>query len=71
MLSRLMKERGDLLLLLIRLKRKTRKDFNVEQTRERTGRPVNTHDVTNVTDRSQTHSAHESETFNVEDEITS
>ena len=46
-----------------------RKDFNVEQTRERTGRPVNTHDVTNVTDSSQTRSAHESETFNVGDEI--
>ena len=46
-----------------------RKDFNVEQTHERTGRPVNTHDVTNVTDSSQTRSAHESETFNVEDEI--
>ena len=46
-----------------------RKDFNVEQTRERTERPVNTHDVTNVTDSSQTRSAHESETFNVEDEI--
>ena len=46
-----------------------RKDFNVEQTRERTGRLVNTHDVTNVTDSSRTRSAHESETFNVEDEI--
>ena len=46
-----------------------RKDFNVEQTHERTGRPVNTHDVTNVSDSSQTRSAHESETFNVEDEI--
>ena len=46
-----------------------RKDFNVEQTRERRERPVNTHDVTNVTDSSQTRSAHESETFNVEDEI--
>ena len=46
-----------------------RKDFNVEQTRERTGRPVNTHDVTDVIDSSQTRSAHESETFNVEDKI--
>ena len=46
-----------------------RKDFNVEHTHERTGRPVNTHDVTNVTDSSQTRSAHERETFNVEDEI--
>ena len=46
-----------------------RKDFNVEQTHERTGRPVNTHDLTNVSDSSQTRSAHESETVNVEDEI--
>ena len=46
-----------------------RKDFNVEQTHERTVRPVNTHDVTNVKDSSQTRSAHESETFNVEDEL--
>ena len=46
-----------------------RKDFNVEQTHERTERPVNAHDVTNVSDSSQTRSAHESETFNVEDEI--
>ena len=46
-----------------------RKDFNVEQTHERTGRLVNMHDMTNVTDNSQTRSAHESETFNVEDEI--
>ena len=46
-----------------------RKDFNVEQTHERTGRLVITHDVINVSDSSQTRSAHESETFNVEDEI--
>ena len=46
-----------------------RKDFNVEQTHERTARPVITHDVINVSDSSQTRSAHESETFNVEDEI--
>ena len=45
-----------------------RKDFNVEQAHERTGRPVITHDVINVSDSSQTRSAHESETFNVEDE---
>ena len=32
-------------------------------------RLVNTQDVTNETDSSQTRSAHESETFNVEDEI--
>ena len=31
-------------------------------------RLVNTHDVTNVSHSSQTRSAHESETFNVEDE---
>ena len=46
-----------------------RENFNVEQTRERTGRPVNTHDVTNATDSSQARAAHESEAFNVEDEI--
>ena len=46
-----------------------RKDFNVEQTHERTERPVNTHDMTNVSDSSQTRSTHESETFNSEDEI--
>ena len=46
-----------------------RKDFYVEQKRERTVRLVNTHAVTNVTDSSQTRSAHESKTFNVEDEI--
>ena len=45
-----------------------RKDFNVEHTRERTVRPVDTHDVTNVTDSSETRSAHASETFNVGDE---
>ena len=36
---------------------------------ERTGRLVITHDVINVSDISQTRSAHESETFNVGDEI--
>ena len=45
-----------------------RKDFNVEQAHERTGRPVITHDVINVPDNPQTRSAHESETFNVGDE---
>ena len=45
-----------------------RKDFNVEQAHERKGRPVITHDVINVSDSSQTRSAHESETFNVGDE---
>ena len=43
--------------------------FNVEQTYERTVRLVNAHDVTNVPDSSQTRSAHESETFNVGDEM--
>ena len=47
---------------------KDRKDFNVEQAHERTGRPVITHDVINVSNSSQTRSAHESETFNVGDE---
>ena len=45
-----------------------RKDFNVEQAHERTGRLVITHDVINVSDGSRTRSAHESETFNVGDE---
>ena len=45
-----------------------RKDFNVEQAHERTERPVITHDVI-MSDSSQTRSAHESETFNVGDEI--
>ena len=36
--------------------------------RERSGRPVITHDVINVSDSSQTRSAHESGTFNVGDE---
>ena len=43
------------------------KDFNVEHTCERTERFVNTLDVTNVSDSSQTRSAPASETFNVED----
>ena len=45
-----------------------RKDFNVEEAHKRTERPVITHDVINVSDSSQTRSAHESETFNVGDE---
>ena len=45
-----------------------RKDFNVEQAHERTGRLVITQDVINVSDSSQTRSAYESETFNVGDE---
>ena len=46
-----------------------RKDFNVEQAHERTRRPVITHDAINVSDSSQTRSAHESDTFNVGDEV--
>ena len=45
-----------------------RKDFNVEQAHERTGRPVITHDVITVSGSSQTRSVHESETLNVGDE---
>ena len=45
-----------------------RKDFNVEQAHERTGRPVITHDVINVSDSSQTRSGHESESLNIGDE---
>ena len=45
-----------------------RKDFNVEHAHERTVRPFITHDVINVSDGSQTRSAHGRETFNVEDE---
>ena len=45
-----------------------RKDFNVEQAHDRTGRPVITHGVITVSDSYQTRSAYESETFNVGDE---
>ena len=38
-----------------------RKDFNVEQAHERTGKPVIKHDVITVSDNSQTRSVHESE----------
>ena len=48
-----------------------RKSLNVEQTHERTVRPAITHDMINVSDNSQTRSAHESETFNVGDKDTS
>ena len=44
-----------------------RKDFNVEQAHERTGRPVITHDVINLSDSSQTRSCNQSEAFNVAD----
>ena len=73
----LQSERGDLLrnpfrenLFVIQTRSsENRKDFNVEQTHERTERLVNTHEVTNVSDSCPTRSAHESGTFNVEDEI--
>ena len=45
-----------------------RKDSNVEQAHERTRRLVSVTNTENVPDSSQTRSAHESETFNVEDE---
>ena len=45
-----------------------RKDFNVEQAHERTGRPLITHGVITVSDSSQTRSCHESEKFSVGDE---
>ena len=46
-----------------------RKDLNVEQTHERTGRPVDTHNTADVKDSSRVRSSHESETFNDEDEV--
>ena len=46
-----------------------RKDFNVEQAHVRTEWSVITHGVIDVSDSSQTRSPHESETFNVGDEI--
>ena len=45
-----------------------RKNFNVEHTRERTGRPVATFNTAGAKDSSRVSSSHESETFNVEDE---
>ena len=63
----LQSERGDLLRDPFRenpfMTRVSSKDFNVEQAHEITGRPVVTHDVINVSDSSETRSAHESETF--------
>ena len=44
-----------------------RKDFNVEQAHERTGRSIITHDVITVSNSSQTRSIHDSETFDVGD----
>ena len=46
-----------------------RKDLNVQQTHERTRRPVDTHNTADVKDSSRVRSSHESETFNVEDEV--
>ena len=46
-----------------------RKDFNVEQTHERTRRLVNETNTENVPDSTQTRSVPESEKFNVGDEI--
>ena len=44
-----------------------RKDFNVEQTHERTRRLVSVTNTENVSDSTQTRSVHESETFYVRD----
>ena len=45
-----------------------RKSLNVEQTHERTVRPVATFDMADAKDSSRVRSSHESDTFNVEDE---
>ena len=45
------------------------KSLNVEQTHDRTGRPVATLHTAEAQDSSRVCSAHESETFNVEDEV--
>ena len=45
------------------------KSLNVEQTHERTGRPVATLNTTDAKDSSRVRSSHESDTFNVEDEV--
>ena len=45
-----------------------RKCLNVEQTHERTGRPVATPNTADAKDSSRVRSLHESDTFNVEDE---
>ena len=47
---------------------KDTKDFNVEQTHERTGRPVSTLNTAEAQDSSRLRSSHESDTFNVDDE---
>ena len=46
-----------------------RKSLNVEQTHERTGRPVATLNTADAKDNSRVRSSHESDTFNVEDEV--
>ena len=45
------------------------KSLNVEQTHERTGRPVATHNTADAKDSSRVRSSHESDMFNVEDEV--
>ena len=46
-----------------------RKSLNVEQTHERTGRPVATLYTADAKDSSRVRSSHESDTFNVDDEV--
>ena len=46
-----------------------RKSLNVEQTHERTGRPVATLNTADAKDSSRVRSSHESDTFNAEDEV--
>ena len=46
-----------------------RKSLNAEQTHERTGRPVATLNTADTKDSSRVRSSHESNTFNVEDEV--
>ena len=46
-----------------------RKSLNVEQTHERTERPVATLNTADAKDSSRVRSSHESDTFNVEDEV--
>ena len=45
------------------------KSLNVEQTHERTRRPVATLNTADAKDSSRVRSSHESDTFNVEDEV--
>ena len=45
------------------------KSLNVEQTHERTGRPVATLSTAEAKDSSRVRSSHESDTFNVDDEV--